>query len=186
MSRSTDNQPGHSGVGALLLSAITLLAVTGTPAAAQPAGTAPVLPITAPVVAIHTGTATLDDTAAVEDQDRHRTTARLDSNVLFAKDSDRLRPAARATIADLARELRRDKPGRITVTGYTDDLGSKSHGLRLSTRRARAVAHQLDRHLGPDWPTITVHGKGEADPAVPNTNETNRKLNRRVVITVQR
>ena len=186
MSRSADNQPGRAGAGVLLLSAFALLAVTGAVSAAEPPSSAPVLPITAPVVAIHTGTATVDDTAAVEDQDRHRTTARLDSNVLFAKDSDRLRPAARATIADLARQLRRDKPGRITVTGYTDDLGPASHGLRLSRRRAGAVAHQLDRHLGSDWPTITVHGKGEADPAVPNTSETNRKLNRRVVITVQR
>lgn len=186
MFRSADTKPATIGVGALPLAALALLAITDTPTAAQTPGTAPVLPITAPVVDIHTGTATLDDTSAVEDQDQHRTTARLDSNVLFAKDSAQLRPAARATIADLARRLRRDKPGRITVTGYTDDLGAASHGLRLSKRRAAAVAYQLDRHLGPDWPTITVHGRGEADPVVPNTSETNRKLNRRVVIAVQR
>ena len=154
--------------------------------AQPPVDAAPVLPIMAPVVDIHAGTSTLDGTFAIEDRDRGSTSARLDSSVLFGRDSARLRPSARATISTLARQLRRGRPGAITVTGHTDDLGPAKHGLELSKRRAAAVAHELDRHLGKGWSKITTVGKGEADPAVPNTSEANRKLNRRVVVTVQR
>ena len=104
-------------------------------------------------------------------------------SIRTAPDSDR-RPTHKIT--ELAEQLRRPGPGQITVTGYTDDLGSAAHGLHLSQRRAAAVAKLLDNSLGASWPTITVVGRGEADPAVPNTNEKNRQLNRRVVITVHR
>ena len=33
---------------------------------------------------------------------------------------------------------------------------------------------------------MTVVGKGEADPAVPNTSDANRRVNRRVVVLYQR
>lgn len=181
MSRWSD----RAAAGAVLL-AIAVAAspqpASASPDAAQPG---PVQTIHAPVVDIHTGTGSIDGTWASE-ENTHGSRTRLDSSVLFAKDSARLRPAARTEIRRAAAELRRGGPGRVTVTGYTDDLGSAAHGLRLSKRRASAVARELDRHLGPDWPAIKVVGRGEADPAVPNTSEANRKLNRRVVIEVRR
>lgn len=187
MFRSADTHDSRVVTLSTAVAALALLAATGTAALAQPPqDTAPVLQITAPIVDIHTGSSTLDGAVAIEDRDRDGTAVRLDSSVLFGNDSARLRPSARTTISTLARQLRRTGPGAITVTGYTDDLGPAKHGLQLSKRRAAAVAHELGRHLGSDWPKITTVGKGEADPAVPNTSEANRKLNRRVVVTVQR
>lgn len=189
MSRSADLSPArHIGRAAALLasgSLVCLLVVTPD-ARADPPNEAPVVAITAPVVDIHAGSSNLAGTVAIEQRKNAGTAARLDSEVLFGKDSARLRPAARKIIEDLARQLRRGGPGRITVTGHTDDLGPAEHGLRLSRRRAAAVADLLDNALGPDWPKIKIVGRGEADPAVPNTSEKNRRLNRRVVITVQR
>lgn len=105
----------------------------------------------------------------------------LRSDVLFGKDSDALKPEARARLAEVAAELGRRAPGTVTITGYTDDLGSEEHGLDLSRRRAQAVrgvlAPSLARHR------VTVEGKGEADPAYPNDSEPNRARNRRVVIS---
>ena len=67
--------------------------------------------------------------------------------------------------------------------GYTDDLGSAQHGLVLSRQRAAAVAGVLRPQLDQtDYP-FSVSGRGEADPAVPNDSEKNRKLNRRVELT---
>lgn len=168
--------------------AVGLLTATVAPPTAWATPTpddAPIMEITAPVVDIQFGMSTLDGRVAVEER-KSGSTARLDSTVLFGKDSAQLRPAARKVIDALARELQHGGPGKITVTGYTDDLGSAAHGLKLSKQRAAAVAGRLQKSLGPDWPKIKVVGKGEADPAVPNKNEKNRKLNRRVIVTVKR
>lgn len=67
--------------------------------------------------------------------------------------------------------------------GLTDDLGSAQHGLVLSRRRAAAVARVLRPQLDKSDYPFSVSGRGEADPAVPNTSEKNRKLNRRVELT---
>lgn len=189
MSRSSDSASWRHvrGTALALLTVVLMWTSSTTQVRAEPpTDTAPVLDITAPIVDIHVGTATLDGAVAMEEDRDRGTKARLDSSVLFPKDSARLRPQARTTIRRLAMELSKDGPGKITVTGYTDDLGSAAHGLRLSKRRAAAVADLLDRSFGDDWPKITIVGKGEADPAVPNTSEKNRKLNRRVVVTVRR
>ena len=103
--------------------------------------------------------------------------------MLFPKDSARLRPAVHGRLIELAEGLDRRGPGRVTIVGYTDDLGTAHHGLVLSRRRAAAVAHVLRPRLDKaDYP-FRVSGRGEADPAVPNTSEKNRKLNRRVELT---
>ena len=188
MSRCADLGHGSAlrRAAATLTAAGLMLAGLATPTAqADPPDEAPVVVITAPVVDLHTGTATMDGAVAAEDTD-DGTRVRLDSSVLFPKDSARLRPKAHDTINALATHLRRGGPGKITVTGHTDDLGSAARGLRLSKRRAAAVARQLDKLLGPNWPQIKIIGKGEADPAVPNTNERNRQLNRRVIVTIKR
>lgn len=105
----------------------------------------------------------------------------LHASVAFAKDSAVLLPAARARLAEVVDDLHQRTPGAVSVTGYTDDLGSVEHGLVLSRQRADAVAAVLRAALGPGW-SITSTGRGEADPLVPNTSEANRARNRRVVV----
>ena len=86
----------------------------------------------------------------------------------------------------MADVLDRRGPGRVTIVGYTDDLGTARHGLVLSRRRAAAVARVLRPRLDKTDYSFKVSGRGEADPAVPNISERNRKLNRRVELTYQR
>ncbi|MEL4359414.1 MULTISPECIES: OmpA family protein [unclassified Luteococcus] len=107
---------------------------------------------------------------------------RLDANLLFARDSDVLLPQASTRLRGIGRELRARPPARVSITGYTDDLGSSEHGLDLSRRRAArvqaALADSLARHR------VTVSGRGEEQPVVPNDSEANRARNRRVEIRV--
>lgn len=172
----------------LVVALATFLVVATSPVAiwAKPEDpSAPVLEIVAPVVNIHTATGNLDGSVAATETDTGAR-IRLDSTVLFGKDSAVLRPKALDQIKAAADALEVTGKGRITVTGYTDDLGSAAHGLALSKRRARAVADALRQQLPREGYSYQVVGKGEADPAVPNTSEANRAKNRRVIVELKR
>jgi outer membrane protein OmpA-like peptidoglycan-associated protein len=94
-----------------------------------------------------------------------------------------LRPAARATLDSLARELNRGAARAIalTVTGYTDSVGSEAYNLKLGMSRAESVQRYLTAH-GVDASRMTALSKGEADPVATNSTAAGRQLNRRVVI----
>lgn len=104
----------------------------------------------------------------------------LSSDVLFAKDRAEIRPEAATALAEISAELDRRPPGRVNITGYTDDLGPEEYGYQLSERRAAAVRDKLGPALARHQ--VTIEGKGEEDPAYPNDSEANRAKNRRVVI----
>lgn len=164
----------------------TLLLGFPTVAVALPAGaSAPVVDVASPVVAFYAGTAEVDGSTTLEPTTTG-TKSRLDCTILFGKDSDALRPGAKERLRRLADQLHAAGAGRVAVTGYTDDLGSAAHGLDLSERRARRVAHELRQVLPSKRFPMVVRGLGEARPAVPNTSEANRRKNRRVVVTLTR
>jgi outer membrane protein OmpA-like peptidoglycan-associated protein len=174
------------------LVAVLLVGILTPLGSAQADGTAPVRPIKAPVRAIVApvldisfGEADLRRTARV-DRTPRRTTITLDSTVLFAKDSPTINPRARGRLREVGRQLKDSGAGSVKITGYTDDLGTQAHGLTLSRQRARAVAKVLRTSLPASSFRFTVRGLGEARPAVPNTSEHNRKINRRVVVVYQK
>jgi outer membrane protein OmpA-like peptidoglycan-associated protein len=147
-----------------------------------PPGGAPIRDVVAPVRDIVVPTADLEGAARVDESEK-QVKVRLSAEVLFPKDSARLRPGVRGRLTELAQGFDRRGPGRLTIVGYTDDLGTAHHGLVLSRGRAAAVARVLRPQLDKaDYP-LKIYGRGEADPAVPNTSEKNRKLNRRVELT---
>lgn len=145
----------------------------GAPIAVEPGDRFPVQQMHLPV-SDRAGVAKVDSTPT-------ETEVRLDATILFAKDSASIRPAAEARLAEVAAQLGKRGPGRLTITGYTDDLGSAGHGLILSRQRAAAVAARLRPEL-PGADTVAVIGRGEADPEVPNDSEAHRRLNRRVIV----
>ncbi len=181
-----------SRAGALALGLVVAGTLVPLPASAAPGPVAPVVPVVAPVVPIVApvldivfSDADLERTARV-DQGPRRTKITLDSTVLFARDSPKINRRARGRLEDVADQLKQSGPGRLTITGYTDDLGSKAHGLVLSRQRAAAVADVLRDDLPRADYSFTTKGRGESDPAVPNTSEHNRRINRRVVIVYTR
>lgn len=93
--------------------------------------------------------------------------------IYFDFDSYVLRPAEKERLKDAFSQLGQLK-GPVSVTGYTDDIGTRAYNMELSTARADAVAEYLKR-LGV-VPAI-VMGKGECCPL-----SKIKKLNRRVEI----
>jgi outer membrane protein OmpA-like peptidoglycan-associated protein len=111
----------------------------------------------------------------------------LRSDLAFGFDSARLSPQAKTAIAQVARQvLRADLSGKIYVDGYTDDLGSASHGRVLSQQRADAVSAYLQSQLAGSDVSIVSVGHGEAHPLASNATAHGREANRRVTITLPR
>ncbi len=110
-------------------------------------------------------------------------TMRLDEDVLFATDSDVLRPGAIDRLRPLAAYLR-DNPGvRVAIDGYTDSRGTDAHNQDLSERRAASVRGAFD-DMGVTRARFSVVGYGERDPVATNATPAGMRLNRRVEVTL--
>jgi len=113
----------------------------------------------------------------------------LASDVLFAFGKADLTSAAQALIADVAQQIDGQRTaGTVTVTGYTDSVGSDSVNVPLSQQRAANVAAALQGKVHATGLKFDVQGKGSADPVAPNMNPgggdnpAGRAKNRRVTI----
>jgi outer membrane protein OmpA-like peptidoglycan-associated protein len=97
-----------------------------------------------------------------------------------------LRPRARVTLDSLAQQLNTPaaRSVNITITGYTDSIGSEAYNLKLGMARAMSVRSYL-ASKGVDVSRMTADSKGEADPIAPNSTAEGRQQNRRVVIGKQ-
>ncbi|MEU5917759.1 OmpA family protein [Streptomyces sp. NPDC047141] len=109
----------------------------------------------------------------------------LQAEVLFPKNSAKLTPAATSRIAGIAAEIQKMGSGRVRVFGFTDNLGTYEHGLKLSKERAVAVQQVLARALDPGT-TFDIRGYSEDYPIADNRTEEGRKKNRRVEISFPR
>ncbi len=69
----------------------------------------------------------------------------------------------------------------VQVFGHACDLGTADYNMELSMDRAGLVADYLMEN-GIDESRITTKAFGETQPAVPNTSEENREMNRRVEV----
>ncbi|MDX3532622.1 OmpA family protein [Streptomyces sp. ID05-39B] len=110
----------------------------------------------------------------------------LQAEVLFGKDSAKLSADAKARIAGIAEEIKKQNATQIRVFGFTDNLGSSAHGDVLSKQRANAVQAALAGDLNNASVTFEVRGYGEQYPIADNASEAGRKKNRRVEVTFPR
>lgn len=72
---------------------------------------------------------------------------------------------------------------RISITGYTDNVGSSDMNLRLSERRAKFIRDIL-KDEGVNTDQMDVNWKGEADPISSNDTDAGRHNNRRVELRI--
>lgn len=177
MSRSADRRRA----AAAILTAAALTIAT-TPAQAETPPQPHTVTLVAHVVDLH---ATIRDTSGASTTRLTGDTIdqTLHADVAFAKDSATLTAAARRALADLAARLHTAELGTLTITGYTDNLGTHQHGLELSLARAQAVRSQLGSLNGQK---ITVQGLAEVDPVASNDTEAGRRQNRRVELHFRR
>ena len=111
-------------------------------------------------------------------------TITLASDVLFDSDSADLSAQADTTLKKAADQLSTYPGGQVTIVGHTDDVADDAHNQDLSQRRAQAVSDRLGQLASMSAYSVSVSGKGESEPRVPNDSDGNRQLNRRVEITL--
>ena len=112
---------------------------------------------------------------------------RLEDPILFRSGGADLDPRAEPVLRAVA-EVARDRRGKLTVEGHTDDLpvrgGRYATNWDLSGARAAEVVRFLVSE-GVGEADVAAKACGEYRPRVPNTNEEARRRNRRVDIRLE-
>jgi chemotaxis protein MotB len=108
---------------------------------------------------------------------------------LFTKGQAELSPEAKHKLAGIAATLR-DSKNDVRVEGHTCNLPVAStkfpSNWELSTSRATNVVRYLINECKIPSKRLAAAGYADSRPLVPNTNEKNRMMNRRVDIIVLR
>lgn len=102
-------------------------------------------------------------------------------DVLFETGNAQLRAGGLQNVEKLAGFLKRFPQRQALIEGYTDSVGSESHNLALSARRADAVRGAIVG-MGVGRERLRTEGYGEAHPVAANDSSSGRQLNRRVEI----
>jgi type VI secretion system protein ImpK len=116
-----------------------------------------------------------------------RVLIRLTAPDLFAPGSDQIATARRALVDRIGQELA-SRPGRILVTGYTDNVPLRrsprfASNQELSEARATLIGNLLAGPLQGKG-RVTTTGKGDAEPIASNATPDGRARNRRVEIVL--
>jgi len=105
------------------------------------------------------------------------------NNIFFEYEKADLSSTSRAELNRVLALMNEYPNLKIEVSGHTDNVGSRDYNLRLSTRRAQAVADYLISK-GIASGRIKSVGYGFDKPVATNTTEEGRKLNRRSEIKI--
>jgi len=120
------------------------------------------------------------------DEDARHSSVVFRGDAMFPPGGVTANPSMAPLIAKIAREIAKVR-GKVTVTGYTDNLPIRSRQFAsnsvLSAERAAQVMQML-QSAGLPASRLEALGKGEADPIGDNATAKGRAQNRRVDITV--
>lgn len=107
----------------------------------------------------------------------------FDSGILYDFDSDRVKPAARQNLQNLANSLGKYPNTIVLLIGHTDNVGQDSYNQALSERRARAAANVLAEY-GVTSSRLETAGRGMREPIASNDTDAGRAENRRVEVAI--
>ena len=105
------------------------------------------------------------------------------SDVLFDFNKYTLKPEAREKLAKVSGILLAYPDLKLSVEGYTDNIGSDEYNQKLSEERAGAVRDYLITQNVPQS-NITSAGFGKSNPIADNATSSGRAQNRRVQLVV--
>ena len=104
-------------------------------------------------------------------------------NIHFEYNSSELTEDSQMGVQMLTGFLQRNPGLKVKLAGHTDNVGSGSYNMKLSTDRAKTVRNALIAN-GIDKDRLTIKGYGASQPIVPNDTEEHRALNRRTEMVI--
>ena len=111
-----------------------------------------------------------------------RTTASINP-IRYAKGDANITNQQTRVLNEVQQVLKIFPNARFEIVGHTCDLGIADQNIDLSRRRAQSL-HDFLLSKGIKKDRLKHRGMGQSEPAVPNTNEANRRQNRRVEVEI--
>lgn len=112
----------------------------------------------------------------------------LADNMLYKSGSYEINARAGQTLSKIAKIITDYKDYDVLIEGNTDDVPITRENIRnnwdLSCLRAASVVMELQTKYGVDPKRLTAGGRGEYNPLVANSSETNKQRNRRTQIII--
>lgn len=102
------------------------------------------------------------------------------TGIKFDVNSDKIKGESYGTLKDFAAVLTENATVKVKIIGHTDSDGDDASNMTLSKKRADAVKAALNKEFGIDNSRMETEGKGETQPAEPNTSAEGKANNRRV------
>lgn len=102
----------------------------------------------------------------------------------FKPGSSELGDGPFASLQALAEWMKQNADATIVLVGHSDNVGGLNDNIRLSERRAAAVAGALGSDYGVERTRISARGVGFLSPRASNATDEGRRLNRRVEAVV--
>lgn len=109
---------------------------------------------------------------------------RVPNDLSFNVNQSTLNAGVRESLDGIARTVVEYPETTILVVGHADSTGKDDYNLKLSERRANAVADYLGQR-GVTPARLSAVGRGESQPIADNNSEEGRAKNRRVEIRLQ-
>lgn len=104
-------------------------------------------------------------------------------NIFFDFNKFEVSEKSKVELKEVADFLRANPQLRVEIGGHTDNVGSPDYNLKLSEKRAEAVRAELVAR-GIEPIRMKAVGYGSKEPAVENSSEANRALNRRILFKI--
>lgn len=104
-------------------------------------------------------------------------------NVQFETNSSKLLPSSSKILDQIAEILKRYPGFKLSIDGYTDNVGNDFANQQLSENRAKTCFDYL-ASKGIDKGLMAYKGHGEVDPIADNGTSAGRRQNRRVTFTL--
>ena len=107
----------------------------------------------------------------------------LQADTLYDFNKSDLKPQGKATLDQIAKDMRKMKLEVVIAVGNTDSVGTDAYNMALGTRRAQSVKTYLVSK-GVDASRIYTESKGKSNPVASNATAEGRAKNRRTDIEV--
>jgi len=98
----------------------------------------------------------------------------------FDIDRTVIRQEEKDEIAVVGEFMKKYPSTTAVLEGYTDNVGDADYNLKLSRRRAEAVARYLEKNYGIEPSRLATRGFGKSHPVADNATDAGKQKNRRV------